>query len=160
MQLKTILNRVQKFKSFVYGKTHWVEGTKEPTLDVEIHSRKNSRPICPRCNHRRPGYDTQKTQRFEFIPMWGIKVFFLYAPRRVNCPKCGIHVENMPWVRGKHRLTKTYAWFLAGWAKRLSWKEVAEVFHTTWDHVFNLVEMAVTWGCEHRELSGIEARRR
>nr|VFK44613.1 MAG: hypothetical protein BECKSD772F_GA0070984_11893 [Candidatus Kentron sp. SD]VFK49596.1 MAG: hypothetical protein BECKSD772E_GA0070983_11973 [Candidatus Kentron sp. SD]VFK81035.1 MAG: hypothetical protein BECKSD772D_GA0070982_12043 [Candidatus Kentron sp. SD] len=91
---------------------------------------------------------------------WGIKVFFLYAPRRVNCPKCGIHVENMPWVRGKHRLTKTYAWFLAGWAKRLSWKEVAEVFHTTWDHVFNLVEMAVTWGCEHRELSGIEARRR
>ena len=27
MQLKTILNRVEPFKSFVYGKVQWVEGT-------------------------------------------------------------------------------------------------------------------------------------
>ena len=60
--------------------------------------------------------------------MWGIKVFFLYAPRRVDCPDCGILVERMPWSKGKHRLTEAYAWFLAGWAKRLSWKEVAEAF--------------------------------
>ena len=26
MQLKTILNRVQKFKSFVYSAVYWVEG--------------------------------------------------------------------------------------------------------------------------------------
>ena len=26
MQLKTILNRVEPFQSFVYGKAHWVEG--------------------------------------------------------------------------------------------------------------------------------------
>ncbi len=26
MQIKTILNRVQKFKSFVYGAVRWVEG--------------------------------------------------------------------------------------------------------------------------------------
>ena len=26
MQLKTILNRVQKIKSFVYGAVRWVEG--------------------------------------------------------------------------------------------------------------------------------------
>ncbi|MEX0827947.1 MAG: hypothetical protein WD005_03240 [Haliea sp.] len=24
---------------------------------------------------------------FEFIPMWGIRVFFVYAPRRVKCPR-------------------------------------------------------------------------
>ncbi|MEC4676654.1 MAG: hypothetical protein VST72_07040 [Nitrospirota bacterium] len=57
----------------------------------------------------------------------------------------------MPWVTGKHRLTDTYAWFLAGWAKRLSWKEVAEAFHTTWDHVFHSVEMAVLWGRKHMD---------
>lgn len=157
MQLKTILNRVQKFKSFVYGAVYWIEGTKEPTVEVELHPRRNSRPICSGCGHRRPGYDRLLIRRFEFIPMWGIKVFFLYAPRRVDCPVCGVRVERMPWVAGKHRLTEAYAWFLAGWARRLSWKEVAVSFRTTWDHVFHSVEMAVSWGRAHRDLSGIEA---
>lgn len=157
MQLKTILNRVQKFKSFVYGTICWVEDAKEPTIEAELCPRANSRPICSGCGRKRPGYDRLPIRRFEFIPMWGIKVFFLYAPRRVDCPICGIRVELMPWSEGKHRLTETYAWFLAGWARRLSWKEVAEAFHTTWDHVFCSVEMAVTWGREQRDLSGIEA---
>ena len=157
MQLKTILNRVQKFKSFVYGTICWVEDAKEPTIEAELCPRANSRPICSGCGCKRPGYDRLPIRRFEFIPMWGIKVFFLYAPRRVDCPTCGIRVERMPWSEGKHRLTETYAWFLAGWAKRLSWKEVAEAFRTTWDHVFCSVEMAVTWGREQRDLSGIEA---
>ena len=37
MQIKTILNRVQKFKSFVYGAVRWVEGASVPDpriLDV------------------------------------------------------------------------------------------------------------------------------
>jgi len=157
MQLKTILNRVQKFKSFVYGTIRWVEDAKEPTIEAEIQPRANSRPICSECHRKRPGYDRLPARRFEFIPTWGIKVFFLYAPRRVDCPTCGIRVEQMPWSEGKHRLTETYAWFLAGWARRLSWKEVAEAFRTTWDHVFCSVEMAVTWGQAHRDLSGIEA---
>jgi len=157
MQLKTILNRTQKFKSFVYGAVRWVEDAKEPMIEAELRPRSNSRPICSACGHRRPGYDTLPSRRFEFIPLWGIKVFFRYAPRRVDCPACGIRVERMPWSAGKHHLTETYAWFLAGWAKRLSWKEVAEAFRTSWDHVFCSVEMAVRWGRKHQDLSGIEA---
>ncbi len=157
MQLKTILNRVQKFKSFVYGAVRWVEGVKEPTVVVELRPRSNSRPVCSGCGRKRPGYDKLPTRQFEFIPMWGIKVIFIYAPRRVDCLDCGIRVERMPWVAGKHRLTEAYAWFLAGWARRLSWKEVAEAFRTTWDHVFCSVEMAVSWGRRQRDLSGIEA---
>lgn len=157
MQLKTILNRTQKFKSFVYGAIYWVEGTMTPTVEVELHPRKNSRPVCSGCDGKRPGYDKLPTRKFEFIPMWGIKVFFLYAPRRVDCPVCGVRVERMPWAAGKHRLTESYAWFLADWAKRMSWKEVAEAFRTTWDHVFHSVEMAVSWGRAHQDLTGIKA---
>jgi len=157
MQLKTMLNRVQKFKSFVYGGVYWVEGASVPTVEVELHARRNSRPVCSVCGHRRPGYDRLTKRRFEFIPMWGIKVFFLYAPRRVDCPDCGVRVERMPWTVGKHRLTESYAWFLAGWARRLSWQEVAVAFRTSWDHVFRSVEMAVSWGRAHQDLSGIEA---
>jgi transposase len=63
----------------------------------------------------------------------------------------------MPWAAGKQPLTTAYAWFLAAWAKRLSWKEVAEVFHMNWDAVFGAVEMAVAWGRAHLDLSGIHA---
>lgn len=131
MQIKTILNRVQKFKSFVYGQVVWVENTSVPTLEVEINPRLNSRPVCSGCGSKRPGYDTLPERRFEFIPMWGCKMFFVYRPRRVDCPRAVARVENMPWVEGKRRLTEAYAWYLAGWAKRLSWKEVADAFHTT-----------------------------
>jgi len=157
MQIKTILNRVQKFKSFVYGSVFWVEDASEPTVEIELRPRSNSRPICSGCGRRRRGYDKLPQRCFEFIPMWGIKVFFLYTPRRVECPSCGVRVERMPWANGKHRLTRTYAWFLAGWARRLSWKEVAKAFHSSWDHVFHSVEMAVNWGRAHQDLSGIEA---
>jgi transposase len=89
--------------------------------------------------------------------LWGIKVFFLYPLRRVNCPRCGVKVERVPWAQGKSRLTITYAWFLAGWAKRLSWKDVATVFRISWDTVVRSVKMAVAWGLAHRSLEGITA---
>ena len=157
MQIKTILNRVQKHKSFVYGAVHLVEGAEIPTLEIEIRPRSNSRPICSGCGRKRPGYDRSPERLFEFIPMWGYKVFFRYVPRRVECPDCGIRVERLPWASGKHRLTEAYTWFLANWARRLSWKEVAEAFRTTWDHVFCSVEQAVTWGRRHQDLSGVKA---
>ena len=66
-------------------------------------------------------------------------------------------VEEVPWCNGKNQLTTIYRWFLAGWAKRLSWKGVADVFDTTWQNVFRSVKHAVSWGLAHRELEGIES---
>jgi len=157
MQLKTILNRVEPFKSFVYGKVRWVEGTSRLTLEVEVDARKNGRPVCSGCNRPGPGYDRLPERRFEFVPLWGIAVYFVYAMRRVNCPTCGVTVERVPWAEGKCHLTTSYRWFLARWAKHLSWEEVAGLFRTTWRNVFESVKHAVSWGLEHRNLGGIEA---
>ena len=141
---------MQKFQSFVYGTVHRVKGTALPILEVETQPRTNSRPICSICRCQRPEYCKLPERRFEFIPTWGNKLFFVYAPRRVNCPSCGIRVEKMPWVTGKHQLTEAYAWFLASWAKRISWKEVGEAFRTRWDHAFCSMERAVSWGRAHQ----------
>ena len=81
-------------------------------------------------------------------------VSFLYAMRRVNCPTCGVKVKQVPWANGKCYLTTSYRWFLATWAKRLSWSEVASIFQTSWDSVCRAVDHAVTWGLAHRDLSG------
>jgi len=157
MQLKTILNRVEPFKSFVYGKVQWVEGTPRPTLEVALHARKNGRAICSGCGRPGPGYDRLPERRFEFVPLWGIAVCFVYALRRVDCRSCGVTVERVPWARGKCHLTISYRWFLARWAKRLSWEEVARIFHVPWRSVYESVKHAVFWGFLHRDLNGIEA---
>lgn len=157
MQVKTILNRVQKFKSFVYAAVRWAEYAGEPALDVEVEARVNSRALCSVCGQAGPGYDRLPVRRFEFVPLWGFKVFLVYAPRRVDCRDCGVRVERLPWASGKHQLTDAYAWFLARWARRLSWKEVAQVFASSWDSVFRSVEMAVAWGRVHADYSGVRA---
>ena len=156
MQLKSILNRVQKHPSFVYETVRLVEHPRL-SIEVRVRPRAGARARCSQCQRRAPGYDTQAVRRFDFVPLWHIPVAFLYAMRRVSCPRCGVRVEALPWATGKHRLTDAYAWFLAGWAKRLSWQEVAAAFPTSWDTVHRAVCMAVDWGRAHRDLTNIEA---
>lgn len=157
MQLKSILNRIQFHHGFVFGSICLVEKAARLLLEIEIRPRKGSRPLCSVCGKPCPGYDTLGVRRFEFVPLWGIPVFFLYAMRRVDCLRCGIKVERVPWAEGKNHLTTTYAWYLARWARRLSWKETADVFQTKWDNVFRSVKMAVAWGLANRNLDNVTA---
>ena len=157
MLIQTILNRIEKQPGFVYERCGLCHDG-HSTLEITIRPKRGSRPICSGCGKKGPGYDTMAQRRFEFVPLWGIPVFFLYRPRRVNCPHCGrVRVEKMPWARGKNRLTTTYAWFLATWAKRMSWKEVAVSFMTSWDSVVRSVKMAVEWGLANRDMEGVTA---
>ena len=158
MLIKSILNRIQLHNGFVYGATRLIEKTTRSLIEIEIRPRKGNHPLCSGCGKPGPGYDTLKVRRFEFVPLWGIAVFFLYAMRRVDCSWCHkVKVERVPWAEGKNHLTTTYAWFLAKWAKRLSWKGVADSFQTPWDNVFRSVKMAVAWGLAHRNLDNITA---
>jgi transposase len=157
MRIQTILNQVEKFKSFVYGEARLEKRHDGLALVVEMEPRKNSRVFCSGCG--RPGrtYDRLKERRFEFVPIWGILVFLSYRMRRVDCKRCGVTVELVPWCDGKNQLTITYRWYLATWAKRLSWSEVGSIFRTSWDSVCRAVEHAVDWGLAHRDLSKVES---
>ena len=125
MQVKTILNRLQKHRGFVYGTVQLEEQIAGLALTVEIAPHRRNRPRCASCGQASAVYDRLALRRFEFVPLWGLRVFFLYPMRRVDCPRCGVTVERVPWADGKHQLTTTYMWFLARWAKCLSWQEVA-----------------------------------
>lgn len=158
MQLKTIFNRVTNYKPFVVDRVELIENESEPTLEVTMRARENGLPTCSGCGRRSSGYDTQPTdRRFDFPPLWMIPVVLVYTMRRVNCPTCGVKVERVPWSEGKSPLTTEYQWCLAGWARRMSWKDVAASFHVSWDHVYNSVKQAVSWGLSHRSLDGIES---
>ena len=77
--------------------------------------------------------------------------------RRVQCPRHGIVVESLPWADGKSPITKPFKLFLAHWARRLSWKEVAMQFRVSWQNVFESVKHVVAYGLKHRDLEGIKS---
>ncbi len=154
MLIKTLLNKVYHFKGFVYEKVRFVDGA-SGTLLVEVVPRKNSKPVCPICQQKMPGYDRLQRRRYEFIPIWGIKVFLVYRKRRANCSNCGVVEEDVPWASGKNQMTSGYRYFLADWAKVLSWKEVASRFKTSWHSVYRAVRFVVSVGLASRNLDGI-----
>ena len=157
MLLKTILNHIEKHASFIYDQIRLVRGGASELIEVQVRCRKRSRPVCSGCSRRGPRYDTLSRREFQYVPLWGIPVVFLYSMRRVNCRRCGIRVESVPWAVGKRQTTCSFEWFLATWARRLSWSEVAQIFGTSFETVFRAVERAVEWGRAHADYSGIEA---
>lgn len=156
MLIKTLLNKIEKCKSFVYNEVHLIELKGKEVLFVDITSRSNSQAECSICGKRCATYDTRSSRLYEYVPIWGIRVFFRYAPRRVNCSVDGIHVERVPWSQGKDRLTRSYKIFLACWSKRLSWKEVADIFKSNWHSVYRSVQYMVEYGLANREMDTIE----
>ncbi|HEU4678946.1 MAG TPA: ISL3 family transposase [Terrimicrobiaceae bacterium] len=156
MLVKTILNRIEKHAAFVYQEVRF-RGGQTIALEIEVRARRGARPNCSGCSRRGSVYDTLREREFQFVPLWGIPVFLLYAMRRVNCRWCGVLVESVPWAEGKRRTTISFEWFLAVWAKRLNWTEVSQIFGTSWETVFRAVERAVDWGRSHADYSGIEA---
>ena len=155
MELTTIINHCYRFPGFVYERAKWSPDKK--SIEVRVRPRVGSAAVCSGCQQSGPGYDQLEERRFEFIPFWGLLVFFLYRMRRVRCKRCGVKLEQVPWANGKHQLTGAYRQFLAHWARKLSWKEVAESFQTSWEKVCDSVEYVVEWGLQNRVLEPIRA---
>jgi transposase len=156
LQLITILNRCHRFPGFVYQQARLSSDHK--SIEIAVRPSKGSAAVCSRCHQPAPGHDQLSERRFEFIPFWGFLVFLLYSMRRVDCRRCEmVVVEEVPWGDGKRTFTRAYMLLLARWARRLSWRETAEAFRTSWEKVFDAVEHVVTFGLEHRTLGQIDA---
>ena len=126
-------------------------------IEIKLEPHRGMRGRCSQCQQPAPGYDRLPERRWQFVPLWGIRTDFLYAPRRVECAEHGVIVEHIPWSEGKRPVTCAMMGFLARWARRLSWRETAQVFQSNWEAVYRSVEWFVQWGLAHRELKGVEA---
>ena len=127
------------------------------SIEIMVEPHGGIRGRCSQCQRSAPGYDHLPERRWLFVPLWGIPTYFLYAPRRVECAEHGVIVEHIPWSGGKRPVTSAMMGFLALWARRLSWRETAQVFQTSWEAVYRSVEWFVQWGLARRELRQIES---
>ena len=157
LEVKTVLNRIQHFVGFVYQEVRLRNPWGRLRIEVAIQPHRGIRAKCSECRRPAPGYDRLPERWWLFVPLWGIKTFFLYAPRRVQCPEHGVVVEHIPWSEGKRPVTTAMMGFLARWARHLSWRQTARAFQTSWEAVYRSVEWFVQWGRAHRKLEGIQA---
>ena len=147
---------MQRFVGFVYQQVrlHGCQGRPQ-YIEITIRPHGGIRRRCGRCQRPAAGYDCLPERRWLFVPLWGIPTYFCYAPRRVQCAEHGVVVEHIPWSGGKRPVTCAMMEFLARWARRLSWRETARSFQTSWEAVYRSVEWFVQWGLEHRQLGGV-----
>lgn len=158
LTVKTLLRHVQDFAGFVVESVRPSLQDTEPRIDVELDMDPRMKRRCSCCGQPGRIHDKLPSRSWHFVPLWNVPVYFHYAPRRVVCPGTSKPtVETMPWNRGKSPYAEAYMIFLARWARRLSWKETASIFQTSWDAVRRSVEYVVEWGLGKRDLSGITA---
>ena len=91
------------------------------------------------------------------MPLWGIPTWFVYAPRRVQCPEHGVVVEHLPWSDGKRPHDHGDDGILSSLGTAPELAGDGQVFQTSWEAVYRSVEWFVRWGLEHRELQGVES---
>ncbi len=149
MLIESLVKETVELQGFrVYKVTGGVSG-----LVAMIAPDKRFTPRCGQCLESAPYRDSRPMRRFRHVPMWGIPVELQYEPRRVSCLRCGgVHVEAMPWVSGKQRMTRALMITLATWTRVLPWKQVAQLFRCAWGTVATAVEEAVAYGLDHRDL--------
>lgn len=126
-------------------------------VEITVAAHKRQRGRCSKCSRKAPGYDRLPERSWLFVPLWGLKTYILYAPRRVQCPEHGIVVEHLPWSDGKRPVTLAMMCFLARWARHLSWRQTARSFLTSWEAVYRSVEWFVQWGLEQRQLKDVHS---
>ena len=139
MQLtRTLLNKCHPLKRFVYGSVRFRDGRRPFLFGRRPPPSRGQRPVRRSVRAaggaRLPAY--RPGEGAEAVPVRSdprLAGYFRYRMRRVRCPRCGVKVGRVPWAEGKSPQTKAYQLFLARWARRLSWKETAEAFRTSWD---------------------------
>jgi transposase len=138
--LKSILNDVQPIKGFVYEAVRY-SAVMPDAIEVAVVPREGSQARGSGCGRACPTYDHGQRPRVWIMPpLFKFAMALIYTMRRVDCPVCGVVVEKVPWATGKPGLCDGFRLFLARWARKLSWEEVALSFKVSWADVYASVQ--------------------
>jgi transposase len=155
LTFKSVLNRVQPIKGFVYESVRYSQESPD-AIEAAVVPRRGSKARCSRCDRPCPTYDHAGRPRTWLMPpFFKFGLILIYTMRRVDCADCGVVVEKVPWATGKYGLCDGFRLFLAHWARKLSWEEVAVSFKVSWADVYSSVQWVVDYGLKHRVLENI-----
>jgi len=107
---------------------------------------------CGVCRQRcRKVHDIRKEREWRDLSMRKLVLKLRYCPRRVECPRCGVRVEDFPWAEPWARVTAALSNAVAVLARELSWQGTARHYGLNWKSVATIVKRAVQYGLRHRK---------
>lgn len=114
-------------------------------------------PRCSKCGRICSGYDHRsKPVRWVHLGVGEMRLILEYAPRRVQCPDCGVRVEMVPWARPGSRFTRPFEEMTAYLAQITNKTEVAKMMGISWRTVGNIVERVVADKLDPKRLDGLK----
>jgi transposase len=106
---------------------------------------------CGVCRQRcREVHSVRPEREWHDLSMRKLPLRLRYRPRRVECPRCGVRVEDFPWAEPWARVTTALADAVATLARELSWQGTAREYGLNWKSVATIVKRAVEYGLRHR----------
>jgi transposase len=102
-------------------------------------------------------HDIRREREWRDLSMRKLPLKLRYRPRRVECPRCGVRVEDFPWAEPWARVTTALSNAVAVLARELSWKGTAREYGLNWKSVATIVKRAVQYGLKHRKRPPVHA---
>jgi transposase len=134
-------------------KAHTVTKVEETERYMIVHIDRLGRRLlrCGVCRQRcRKVHSVRKAREWRDLSMRKLSLKLRYRPRRVECPRCGLRVEDFPWAEPWARVTTALSHAVAVLARELSWQGTARQYGLNWKSVATIVKRAVDYGLRHR----------
>ena len=135
-------------------KAHTVTKVEETERYMIVHiDRLGGRLLrCGVCRQRcRKVHSTRPEREWRDLSMRKLPLKLRYRPRRVECPRCGLRVEDFPWAEPWARVTTALSNAVAVLGRELSWQGTARHYGLNWKSVATIVKRAVAYGLRHRK---------
>ena len=107
---------------------------------------------CGVCRRRcRRVHSIREERQWRDLSMRKATLILRYRPRRIDCPRCGVRVEDFPWAEPWARVTRALGNAVALLARELSWQGTARQYGLNWKTVAGMVRRAVQYGLRKRK---------
>lgn len=113
-------------------------------LVIGVRPRRGRRARCGQCGKAGSTYDRQPKRLWKHLPLGEVFIWLEYAPRRVQCARCGVRIEQVPWAAHRSRFTLQLEEMVAYLATTTSRKAVSELLGVNWRSVGAVVERIVS----------------
>jgi transposase len=113
------------------------------------------RSRCATCSRKAPRYDRRPVRRWRHLPWGRNAVDLVYEPWRVNCRRCGIRVEQLPWAAARSRFTYDFEELAAYLAQITDRTQVVALLGIAWETVGLIVERVVARKLDPDRLEGL-----
>ena len=145
--IETFIRKQLRLKAHKVTKVEEQDG--QMTVSIDRLGRRLLR--CGVCRRRcLEVHDIRKAREWRDLPMRKSTLTLRYRPRRVECPRCGVRVEEFPWAEPWARVTTSLFNAVARLSRELSWQGTARQYGLNWKSVATIVKRAVAYGLRHR----------